>query len=147
MRTTGKQPGRRSIANITTLRPVITAPRMQKPPELQNEEAEIFLQIVNSEEAAWFSPSSTPLLVQYCRHVVQARRIAELLEKHFGHSEPGWNLYADLLKQQRAESAALAQLATKLRISPQALRNDRGHLHSPAASESRPVPWQETDDA
>ena len=139
-----KQRGRQSIANITTPRPIEVQPRQPLPPELSGEEAEEYLRIINSEEAAWFTPSCVPLLVQYVRHI-QARRVAELLEKHAGRSHTSIDLYSDLLKQQRAESNSLSQLATKLRLSPQSMRNNRGNPRIIVGSGSRPVPWQETE--
>jgi hypothetical protein len=67
---------------------------------------------------------------------VQARRIAEVLEPVVGNPEAQMQFYAELLKQQRAKSHALATLATKLRLSPQ----------SPAATRSRNPsrgpPWE-----
>jgi hypothetical protein len=82
-----------------------------------------------------------PVLVQYSRHIVQARRVAELLERVVGQRETEIAFYTELLKQQRAESHALATLATKLRLTPQSRRNDRGNVKPIAAPAGRP-PWE-----
>jgi hypothetical protein len=89
--------------------------------------------------ADWVSPAATPLLVQLCRHAVQARRVAELIERAAGNRDTRLPYYESLLKLQRAESAMISTLSGKLRINPAALRNDRGHLQH-----KRPVPppWE-----
>jgi hypothetical protein len=131
--------GRPSAGDLTAPALDLGATRRQPlPPELHGDEAEAFLLIVNSEEAGWFSPASVPLLTQYCRHIVQARRLAELMEKAVGDPETTFEYYERLLKEQRGESAALVTLATKLRLSPQSLRNDRGNRIRPPG----PVPWE-----
>ena len=121
--------GRQSAAALAISAATIEAyARQPLPPELTGEEAETYLGIVNSHPAEWFEPACVPLLVQYCRHVVQARRIAEVLERVVGQRETQMGFYAELLKQARAESHVLATLATKLRLTPASRRNDRGNL-------------------
>ena len=140
--------GRKSAAELNTPRPqsIEAYSRQPLPPELRDEEAETFITIVNSCPGGWFEVASVPLLVQYCRHTVQARRVAELLERAVGQPETQWEYYAALLKQQRAESHALATLATKLRLTPASRRNDRGNLRSIAAP-AGPPPWEWRPDA
>lgn len=140
MKPLGRKRGRKSAAELMAS-PIEAYGRQPLPPELSGEEAEVFLAIVNSHPAEWFEPASVPLLVQYARHIVQARRVAELLEKAVGKPKTRWDYYAALLKQQRAESAALASLATKLRLTPSSRRNDRGNLR-PIAAPSQPPPWE-----
>lgn len=93
--------------------------RPRAPHDLTDEETEFWAAIVESLPADWFTASTLPLLTQYCRHSVQARRIAELVERAAG--QPDFELadYDRLLKMQQRESAALASLATKMRISQQ----------------------------
>lgn len=129
--------GRPSAGDLATL----TVHRRQPlPPELRGEEAEEFLRIVNAEPADWFSTAAVPLLVQYCRHVVVARRLAELIERVTGRPERELAEYVELIRQQRAESEAIARLATKLRLAPQSVRNERGNLR-PMPAQIVPKPW------
>lgn len=128
-----KQRGRQSVAAqnqiITNIDSAVLdrVPRQPAPHDLTDEETEVWASVVNSEAADWFTPSSAPLLTQYCRHVIQSRRIAELIEK--ATSDPALDVkdYQRLLDMQRGESAALGTLAQKMRISPHSQTNHRGN--------------------
>src|SRR3954453_8660300 len=135
--------GRPSVADLMTPRPITTYERQRPPPELAGEEAEAFLSFVNAESPDWFTSAPVPLLAQLARHIVQARRIAELIEKVVGQKDTNLGYYTELLKQQRAESQVIATLATKLRLTPQSRRPDRGNAR-PAAEGRRP-PWEMPD--
>ena len=128
--------GRKSSADLMTPRPLQVYPRQPLPPELSGDEAEVFLEIVNTEEGGWLNKGSVPVLTQYCRHVVQARRVAELLEAAVGQDHTSWQYYTQLLVQQRAESAAIAALSVKLRLAPSSARKNRGSPKSAAP------PWE-----
>lgn len=121
--------GRKSAASleISTVSAIETVPRQRPPHDLTDEEVEVWAAVVGAEAADWFSPSTVPLLAQYCRHVVQAKRIAELLEK--ATSDPSLSIedYDRILKMQERESRAIATLATKMRIAQQSTTNHRGN--------------------
>jgi hypothetical protein len=135
--------GRKSAAELNTPRPqpLEAYCRQPLPAELAHEEAEAYLAVINSQPADWFTPAVVPLMTQYARHIVQARRIAELLERAVGRRQTQWEYYTALLKAQRAETAAIASVATKLRLTPQSLRNDRGNIRI-AAAPAGPPPWE-----
>jgi hypothetical protein len=121
------------------------AERLRPPHDLTDEETEVWVAVVNVEPADWFSASTGPLLAQYCRHVVHARRIAELLEKALSHVDPNTKLptltvddYDRLLRMQERESGALSMLATKMRIAQQSTTNHRGNKKPSAARK----PWE-----
>lgn len=111
--------GRKSIAQKQAEAVISRMDRPLAPHDLNDEETEFWARIVESLPGDWFTASTLPLLTQYCRHSVQARRIAELVER--AGSDPDLELrdYDRLLKMQQRESAALASLATKMRISQQ----------------------------
>jgi hypothetical protein len=111
--------GRKSIAQKQAEALISRMDRPRAPHDLTDEETEFWAAIVDSLPADWFTPSTLPLLTQYCRHSVQSRKIAELIER--ASSSPDLELadYDRLLKMQQRESAALASLATKMRISQQ----------------------------
>lgn len=102
-----------SIAAVTRLE------RPRAPHDLTDEEVEVWVDVVESLPADWFSPSTLPLLTQYCRHAVQARRLGQLIEKATGRKDLALPDYDRLLKMQQRESLALSTLATKMRISQQ----------------------------
>jgi hypothetical protein len=125
-------------------------PRQRAPSELTKEQAGIWNAVAAAEPADWFSGSTKPLLVQYCRHIFAARRIAEMVAtleaeiaaKSAEQSErltimlSAVKAFDRLQKMQERESRAIASLATKMRISQQATTNHRGNK-----IESR-KPWE-----
>jgi hypothetical protein len=86
-------------------------------------------------EADWFNPGNAPLLAQYCRHVIAAKRIAELIERHSGDLE----IYFELLKAQREQTSALKTLAASMRIAQQSTRTYRGNARTISQIN---VPWE-----
>lgn len=99
--------------------------RIRPPHDLSDEETEIWAAIVSVHPAEWFSVANAPLLVQFCRHTVHARRIGELIERMTNDLDI--DEYDKLLNMQVRESRAIATLATKLRLTPQAITNHRGN--------------------
>ena len=121
------QRGRVSEAALATRAETIErSPRIPPPHDLNDEETEVYVSIINSEQADWFSPSTIPLLAQYCRHVIQPRRIAEMLEKVTAPKNFDVKMYSKLLSLQSRQSIILAVLATKMRISQQSTLNQNG---------------------
>lgn len=135
---TRRKRGRPSAGDLSTIAPLPAMPRLPRPPELAGEEAEEWLALVNAHPADWFGPGARPALVQLCRHIVQARRIAELIEAAVGKPDTELGYYTKLLEQQRAETQAIARLGAALRLNPQSLRNDRGN----ARPRPGPAPWE-----
>lgn len=123
-----KQRGRPSAAALAlAVSRVETIERQRPPHDLTDEEVEVWAAVSSAEPADWFSPSTVPLLAQYCRHIVGARRIAELIERACGDPDLTISSYDRLLKMQDRESRAVAMLATKMRISQQGTTNHRGN--------------------
>lgn len=133
--------GRHSAAELSIVGPksVEIVERQRAPHDLTDEETEIWARVVGSEPADWFSPSTAPLLAQYCRHVVHARRVAELIERATADPDLSIGAYDKLLKMQERESRAIATLATKMRIAQQSTTNWRGNK-KPSAGRK---PWEE----
>lgn len=119
--------GRVSAAElaIVPMTPLGAVERQKPPHDLTDEEVEIWQAVVNTEAADWFSPSTAPLLTQYCRHIVTARQIGELKER--ATNEMDLATMDKLLQMQARESAAIAMLATKMRIAQQSMTNHRGN--------------------
>jgi hypothetical protein len=137
---TGNKRGRVSSAALA-IAPVMPIERVerQKPPhDLTDEEVEVWSAVVNAEPADWFSPSTAPMLAQYCRHVIGTRRIAELIEKATADPKLSIIDYDRLLHMQERESRTVAMLATKMRISQQATTNHRGNKKPSAVKK----PWE-----
>ena len=132
--------GRKSLAALEAVyaKPVEAVERLKAPDDLVDEEVEVWAAVVDTMPADWFTPATVPLLKQYCRHSVQAKRIAEMIER--ATSDPELNIkdWDRLLKMQERESRMLSSLAVKMRISQSATRNDRGNRNT------RPTrkPWE-----
>ena len=101
--------------------------RLRPPAELTDEETEVWAGVVNTQPADWLSPGAAPLLAQYCRHVVQAKRVAALIEQATSAPDLGVKDYERLLRMQQRESVIVALLATKMRLSQQSTTNHRGN--------------------
>jgi hypothetical protein len=119
--------GRVSAADlaITQVTPAGVIERQRPPSDLTDEEVEIWHGVVNAEPADWFSASTVPLLTQYCRHVIAAKQIGELKER--ATAEMDLPTLDKLLQMQARESAAIAMLATKMRVAQQSTTNHRGN--------------------
>jgi hypothetical protein len=136
--------GRRSAAVLTLVTgPVESIPRQPAPAELTKEEAAVWGGIVAAEPADWFSASTRPILAQYCRHIIRARRTADLIQNleasvatemdavdglaRMSIMLSATEAFDRLQKMQERESRAIASLATKMRITQQATINQRGN--------------------
>jgi len=113
--------GRRSAASLEIAAinagGMASAPRAKPPADLTKEQAAEWLLIINRLPADWFQVETLPLLAAYCRHIVQARRVASLIQAAETSDEFDIHEYDKLLKMQERESRALATLSVKMRLS------------------------------
>jgi hypothetical protein len=117
-----RQRGRKSVASLTVISSsdVETLRRPDPPEELTEEQAAEWQAVVNRLPADWFPRETHQLLAQYCRHVVCARRVAQLIEQAEADDEFDIKYYAQLLRMQELESRAMSSLATRMRMTQQA---------------------------
>lgn len=94
--------------------------RPDAPYDLTDEQSEEWWAVVNRMPADWFPRETHAMLAQYCRHVVRARRIAQLLNAAESAKDFDVKEYRDLLRSEEEQSRAIASLATRMRISQQA---------------------------
>ncbi len=93
------------------------------PVPLSEAEQEIWDRVVADEPAGAFTPEHADLLVNYCRHIVQATVIAGLINKMKPNqlqTEEGLERYETLLRMRDKEVRGASSLATRLRITRQA---------------------------
>lgn len=114
--------GRKSAQSleVANLSEVETVPRPDAPYDLTDEQTEEWWAVVSRMPADWFPRETHGLLAQYCRHVVAARRVAQLIAKAEGSKDLDVEEYDRLLKMQEREGRAISSLATRMRISQQA---------------------------
>jgi hypothetical protein len=134
--------GRTSAAelSVASVAPVETLQRPDAPYDLTDEQAEEWWAVVNRMPADWFPRETHGMLAQYCRHVVAARKIAQMLETvevelaaEVEENRKAGKAHAKtlallaaaktidrLLKMQEREGRAISSLATRMRLTQQA---------------------------
>lgn len=105
---------------IASHAPVESIQRPDAPYDLTDEQSEEWWAVVNRMPAEWFPRETHGMLAQYCRHVVAARRCAQLVAACEAESDLDVERYDRLLKMQEREGRAISSLATRMRISQQA---------------------------
>ena len=144
------QRGRKSAAQLAVSRvaPALSESRLPAPTHLSDAEREIWLEVVNDQPASAFTPTHGPLLELYCRHIVQARILADEImnfDRTWLADDDGLKRYDTLLKMQEREGRAASSLATRLRITRQAVDQQtiaRAMVNAPKARK----PWELTVD-
>src|SRR5690625_3208576 len=136
-----KQRGRKSAGELAVASPVLVQPRPDAPVELTPEQADVWNEVVDALPADWFPAETHPLLIQYCRHTIEARRIAQLIDQECAREELDVATYAALLRIQARETTALKSMASSMRLSQQSSRRDD---NSATAKKNRTVtrPWE-----
>ena len=121
------QRGRKSADSLQVVTPgnVSSLARPEPPSDLTPEQADEWWAVVERMPADWFPRETHGLLTQYCRHVVTARRVAQLVQSEEGAEDLDITRLDQLYKMQEREGRALSSLATRMRISQQALVDKR----------------------
>lgn len=119
------QRGRKSLASLSVQAiGVSSVARLSAPAHISDAERSVWVQVVNDQPATAFTATHAPLLELYCRHVTQARVIADELanfDRSWIADDDGLKRYDRLLGMQERESRAASSLATRLRITRQAI--------------------------
>src|SRR5687767_4176132 len=99
-----RQRGRKGIAQTDMAGALTVVSRPDAPLELTPEETEEWHAIVDALPADWFQRETWPLLVQFCRHTVAARRIAQLIDAEMAKVDLPVMFLKELLTMQRGET-------------------------------------------
>jgi hypothetical protein len=108
----GRSPAHPSLPDVTTIE---TCSRPDAPYDLGDEAAAEWWAVVNRLPADWFPRETHALLGQYCRHVVAARRIAQLITAIEKARKLDIGEYDRLLRMQERESRIVAYMAEPAR--------------------------------
>lgn len=114
--------GRKSSAElaIRAMSSVESLARPDAPYDLTDEQADEWRAVVNRMPADWFPRETHGMLTQYCRHVVAARRLAQLIAQAEAADELDIRNLDKLYKMQDREGRAISSLATRMRLTQQA---------------------------
>ena len=130
-----------SLSVVSTALPQRPAP----PRELTKEEAAEWTAIVNSMPVSWFIAGAAPLLVQYVRHVVTARRLArgiDAIDTSKLEDKAVLRRYGTLLAAAARESKALIDLGRALRLNPHSrMRHETAGRAAAKAGDGK-KPWE-----
>ena len=107
-----------AVANIGQIEIV---QRPDAPYDLTDEQVDEWRAVVGSLPADWFQRGNHALLTQLCRHVVAARRVAQLIEQSAAGKDIDQKVFLELLKQQESESRAINALLRSMRLTQQSV--------------------------
>jgi hypothetical protein len=143
-----KQNGRKSAASLAVAAPgsPLSVPRLTPPAHISEAERAVWAEVVGDQPAGTFTPTHAPMLELYCRHITNARVIAEELanfERAWMADDEGLKRYDRMLAMAERESRAASSLATRLRITRQAVEHPAtvGRAAGKNASKTR-KPWE-----
>ena len=112
--------GRKSAAELSVIQGIPQRP--EPPSELTPQQAEEWRAVVARMPVDWFGREIWPLLCAYCRHVVNSRHIAKLIEAAHDleiGDRASLMRFNRLLGMQERQSNVLAGLATRMRLTNQ----------------------------
>jgi hypothetical protein len=143
-----KQRGRKSAAALA-LPGIVTAinatERLPAPVHLSDAAAAVWVEVVNDQPASAFTPTHAPLLEMYCAHVVRSRVLDDQLlnfDVAWMADDEGMDRYDKLLKMAERESRAASSLATRLRITRQAIEHPVTAGRKVANQSKARKPWE-----
>ena len=98
--------------------------RLQAPLHMTDSERTIWHEVVSDQPANAFTPTHSPLLELYCRHIAQGRILADEIlnfDRAWLADDDGLRRYDRLLAMSEREGRAASSMATRLRITRQAI--------------------------
>ncbi len=135
--------GRPSSAALSVT-PIVPVQRPGPPAELTEAQAQEWRATVARMPTDWFGPEVCPLLVQYVRHIANARAIARLIDAFTPArlaDDDGLRQFARLTRLAERETRAISSLATKLRLTPQS-RYTPHRAATVAKANTERRPWE-----
>ena len=135
--------GRKSAAEMAIAPLVEIEPRPVAPSDLVDEEAAEWEKIVARMPSKWFTKETWPLLVQLCRHIIAARRLAQLIHQA-AHGDEDFQVeyWMRLLRALTGQTAIITSVSTKLRITPQSSYDAKVAGTAKSHSSDIVPPWE-----
>lgn len=112
--------------------------RPEPPYELTDAQALIWRRVTEDLPADWFTAKHLGMLKQYCRHEAEGDRIAMLIEQELRKPAVDVPVYDKLLGMHEREGRAMSSLATRMRLTQQALYDKSKKAGGPKVAK----PWE-----
>ena len=137
-----RQRGKISASALEVPGAVAVVQRPAAPLDLTPEETDVWTETVDAMPADWFPRETWPLLRQWCRHTVTARRVSQLIDAECAREEVDLGALDKLHKMQAKETAALKAMAASMRLSQQASYSARGAGGEKGRRATAKRPWE-----
>ena len=135
--------GKKTGSQIVAQRAAVALIERPEPPlDLTPAQSDEWTTITSALPADWFSPENYPLLAQYCRHIVNARHTAQLIDQECSGNEMDGKLYLDLLAAQHKQTTALKALAASMRLAQQARYDTKNAAVAQKRAGTVKRPWE-----
>ena len=141
-----QQRGRKSTAALTIVAGSIDG-RPGAPDDLTDFQREVWERTVANESAEQFRTAALQqLLKEYCRHVEAAHRLTLVVDRHLEAEQSNISLedLDRLMRMRERETKALADKATKLRLTNQSRYTPGAAATAAKNSSEASKPWQMT---
>ena len=142
------QRGRKSAAALSII-PAATSFRPKPPEHLTSVQAAEWRAIVARLPPTWFSRETHGLLIAYCRHFGNAKKVAEQLDAVRGEclrDPEGLAVFDKLSRLLEREQRAMSSLATRLRLTQQSRFRSEAAATAANNTFSGPPPWVDAPD-
>jgi hypothetical protein len=140
-----QQPGRKSAASLSVVAGSIDG-RPQAPDDLTPAQKIVWDRTVANEAADVFKTAALQqLLKEYCRHVTSAALLTEKIDSFDSQwldTDEGLDRYTKLVRTRDCETKALADKATKLRLTNQARYTPQAAATAAKKVGGEAKPWQ-----
>ncbi len=142
--------GRKSQAEMSVqmAAPVLSQQRVAAPAHLTDAEVQVWNEVVSDQPASSFTATHIPLLEMYCRHVVNGRILADEIlnfDRSWLADDDGLKRYDRLLGMAERETRAASSLATRMRITRQAIDQQTVARSLIKNTSSSKKPWELPD--
>jgi hypothetical protein len=112
--------------------------RPDAPYDLTGEESEEWRAIVQTMPADHFMRGNYPLLAQLCRHIVSARRVAQLVDQTAKQTDLDRKEFGALLQLQATETTVITRLLRAMRLTQQSVMRAETTKHPKGLGKA---PW------
>lgn len=143
--------GRKSAASLAVaaqVASVSSTARLMPSAQLSDAEQIVWCRVVNDQPAAAFTELNRDMLDMYCQHVTTAQALDDELkafDREWLRDDDGLKRYDTLLKIREREVRSASSLATRLRITRQAMADAKTVGRANANVGRSAKPWEVLD--